>query len=409
MSLRIERSDRPFVSTSISGQQQAFQAALQRAASARPASLPAYVPEEPSTEAELIELLRSEIVMERNPEANEMGGAMALNQVMPFLEKQRPAERQATVLRLLEAFPKGGTSDATDTREAWVRNGIEYAATLAGLATDPAEAQRREGEEAFATQLFSRGNRLEYHPDETDDSAGAMADDIRAFLDETTRGGESASASKWGVLNRLYERDWVDAGPVMQAIEQVAAEDFGRELEPTSHKGAGTHAAAEAIHARAAAMGGYSETQEYGIPNQQFYDLAIGARYASPAAQQELAQKLSEERFALSSLSRFVTMPLDDPRRSLHEGGLEMFRRLEWLTRDMEGPLAAQVVGQSLNEMESLGGLPDPIDFTGWKGDSESFEGSALGNLHAVVNRIEGTTDGDAVITRMRDHGMIPD
>ncbi|MGK9235364.1 hypothetical protein KXS07_27185 [Inquilinus limosus] len=406
MSLRIERSDRPIVRTSISApQQQAFQAALQRAASARPASLSTYLPDEPSTETELVELLRSEIVAGQNPEANEMGGAMALNQVMPFLEKQPPAERQATVLRLLEAFPEGGTSDTTDAREAWVRNGIEYAAALSGLATDPAEAERREGEEAFATQLRSRGNRLEYHADETDDSAGAMAEDIRAFLDETTRG---ASVTKGEVLNRLYERDWVDAGPVMQAIEQVAAEG-GVELEPTSHKGAGTHAAAQAIYARAAAMGGYSETQEYGIPNQQFYDLAIGARYASSAAQQELAQKLSDEPLALSSLSQFVTMPLEDRDRSLHEGGLEMFRRLEWLTKDMDGPLAAQVVGQSLNVMESIGGLPDPIDFTGWKGDMESFEGSALDNLHAVVNRIEGTTDGDAVIARMRNHGMIPD
>ncbi|HEY9347088.1 MAG TPA: hypothetical protein VIQ53_17345, partial [Inquilinus sp.] len=384
-------------------QQVSFQAALQRAAAPAPAPGGG-----PQTVEQLIEKLRGDIVDGVEPQANEMRGAMALDQVMTFLDRQPPAERQAAMLRLAEAFPKD--AGAENPRSAWVTNGIDYAAALSDLATDPAEAKRREGEETFASGIYDRGNRLMYHPDETDDSQGALAKDIRAFLDQTTRGaGEDASGMKWQVLNRLYERDWVDAGPVMGAIEQVAAEDFGQELLPTSHQGAGTHAAAQAIYGRAAAMGGYSETQAYGIPNQQFYDLAIGARHASGAAQQELAQKLSDEPLRLSSLSQFVTLPFADDRHSMQENGLEMFRRLEWLTRDMDGSLAAQVVNQSLDEMQSSGGLPDPIDFNDWKGDGESWGDSALWNLQAVANRIEGTSAGDAVRARMRDYGMIGD
>jgi hypothetical protein len=405
MTFSIERAGRPVLGSRVQDRQvpqgASFQAALQRAAA--PVSAPG---DESQTVEQLIEKLRGDIVDGVEPQANEMRGAMALDQVMTFLDRQPPAERQAAMLRLAEAFPQ----DAPEDRAAWVRNGIDYAAALSDLATDPAEAKRREGEETFASGIYDRGNRLMYHPDEAGDSQAALSKDIRAFLDETSRGaGEDASGMKWQVLNRLYERDWVDAAPVMGAIEEVAAKDFGQELLPTMHRGAGTHAAAQAIYGRAAAMGGYSETQAYGVPNQQFYDLAIGARHASDAAQQELAQKLSDEPLALSSLSQFVTLPFADDRHSMQENGLEMFRRLEWLTRDTEGSLAAQVVNQSLDEMQSSGGLPDPIDFNDWQGDGESWEGSALANLNAVATRIEGTAAGDAVRARMRDYGMIGD
>lgn len=422
MTFSIERAGRPVFGSRVQApdrqiSSQAFQTALQRAASSPPASQPT---DEPQTEAQLIDRLHRDIVTDYQPEADEMQGAMVLDQVKPFLDRQPPEQRQATVLRLLEAFetPKGhipGEEAATyyDIRQryGWVRDGIEFAATLSGLATDPAEAQRREGEEAFASKLYDRGNTLEYHPDETQDSQQAMAADIRAFLDETTHGTDSkyVSDQKWTVLNRLYERDWVDAGPVMGAIEQVAAQDFGRELLPTMHRGAGTHAAVSAISSRAGIMGGNPEREALGIANPQFYNLAIGARHASGATQLELADTLSNERVPFSDVTQFITMPLLDERNSLQENGLEMFRRLEWMTRDMEGPLAAQVVGKTLDEMQSTGGLPDKIDFNDWQADGESWEGSALANLDAVATRIEGTAEGDAVLARMREYGMIRD
>jgi len=421
MTFSIERAGRPVFGGRVQDRQvsqgTSFQAALQRAASSSPAPPPT---DEPQTEQQLIARLQRDIVTDYQPEADEMQGAMVLDQVKPFLDRQPPEQRQATVLRLLEAFetPEGhipGEEAATyyDIRQryGWVRDGIASAATLSGLATTPAEAQRREGEEAFASKLYDRGNKLEYHPDQAQDSQGAMAADIRTFLDETTRGADSEYASdmKWTVLNRLYERDWVDAGPVMGAIEQVAAQDFGKELLPTMHRGAGTHAAVEAIRNRAGIMGGDPEREALGIANPQFYSLAIGARHASAATQLELADTLSHERVPFSDVTQFVTMPLQDSRHSLQENGLEMFRRLEWLTRDMEGPLAAQVVGKTLDEMQSTGGLPDKIDFNDWKGDGESWEGSALANLNAVADRIKGTTAGDAVLDRMRGYGMIRD
>jgi hypothetical protein len=423
MTFSIERAGRPVFGSRVqapdrqASQGASFQAALQRAASSPPASQPT---DEPQTEAQLIDRLHRDMVTDYQPEADELQGAMVLDQVKPFLDRQPPEQRQATVLRLLEAFetPEGhipGEEAATyyniRQRYAWVRDGIGYAATLSGLATDPAEAQRREGEEAFASTLHDRGNTLEYHPDETQDSPEAMAADIRTFLDETTRGtdGKYVSDQKWTVLNRLYERDWVDAGPVMGAIEQVAAQDFGRELLPTMHRGAGTHAAANAISNRAGIMGGNPEWEAVGIANPQFYSLAIGARHASSAAQLELANTLSGERFPFTDVTQFITMPLLDERNSLQENGLEMFRRLEWMTRDMEGPLAAQVVGKTLDEMQSTGGLPDKIDFNNWQADGESWEGSALANLNAVATRIKGTADGVAVLARLREFGMIRD
>ncbi len=423
MTFSIERAGRPVIGSRVQApdrqvpQGASFQAALQRASSSSPASQPS---DEPQTEEQLIERLHRDIVTDYQPEADEMQGAMVLDQVKPFLDRLPPDQRQATVLRLLKAFetPEGhipGEKAATtyDIRQryAWVRDGIGYAATLSGLATDPAEAQRREGEEAFASKLYDRGNKLEYRPDETQDSQAAMATDIRAFLDETTRGaeGKAATEMKWTVLNRLYERDWVDAGPVMGAIEQVAAQDFGRELLPTMHRGAGTHAAAEAIRNRAGIMGGDPDREALGIANPQFYSLAIGARHASRAAQLELADTLSGERVPFSDVTQFITMPLLDKRNSLQENGLEMFRRLEWMTRDMEGPLAAQVVGKTLDEMQSTGGLPDPIDFNHWQADHESWGGSLLADVNAVADRIKGTSAGDAVLARMRGYGMIRD
>lgn len=425
MTFSIERAGRPVLGGRVQApdrqvaQGTSFRAALQRAASS-PSTASAQSIDVPQTEAQLVDRLHRDMVTDYQPEADEMQGAMVLDQVKPFLDRLPPDQRQATVLRLLEAFetPEGhipGEEAATyyDIRQryAWVQDGIEFAATLSGLATDPAEAQRREGEEAFASKLYDRGNALEYHPDETQDSQAAMAADIRAFLDETTRGTDARYASdrKWTVLNRLYERDWVDAGPVMGAIEQVAAQDFGKELLPTMHRGAGTHAAADAIRNRAGIMGGDPEREALGIANPQFYTLAIGARHASGATQLELADTLSDEPRPFPDITQFVTLPLLDRRNSLQENGLEMFRRLEWMTRDMEGPLVAQVVGKTLDEMQSTGGLPDKIDFNNWQADGESWEGSALADLNAVAARIRGTAEGDAVLERMRGYGMIRD
>ncbi len=409
MTFNIERAGRPVFGSKVqapdrlASQQVSFQAALQRAAA--PASAPG---DGPQTVEQLIEKLRGDIVDGVEPQADEMRGAMALDQVMTFLDRQPPAERQAAMLRLAEAFPKD--AGAENPRSAWVTNGIDYAAALSDLATDPAEAKRREGEETFASGIYDRGNRLMYHPDETDDSQGALAKDIRAFLDQTTRGaGEDASGMKWQVLNRLYERDWVDAGPVMGAIEQVAAEDFGQELLPTSHQGAGTHAAAQAIYGRAAAMGGYSETQAYGILEPAI--LRPGAR--RPARFGRGAAGAGAEAVRRAS-GAVVAQPVRHPavrRRPPLDAGE---RAGDVPASRMADPGHGRVAGGAGRQPEpgrdaELGGPARSDRLQRLEGRRESWGDSALWNLQAVANRIEGTSAGDAVRVRMRDYGMIGD
>ena len=366
--------------------QAAFLAAVQKTASNPAAS---------REEVDLIAKLRSDIMDTRAPEKR---WDLVLEQVKPFLDGQPPSERQATVQRLLDAFkaPPGGAPGTTsaELRSSWVRQGIEGAAALLGLTTDPAEMARREQEEQFAASIFARGNRLEHHPDEAGDDPAAIAKDIRAFLGGPAGGGPGAE-KKWTVLNRLYERDWVDAGPVMVAIEKIAAEDFHRELVPSQHRGPGAYEAAQSIYDKATPQGGRDIDKETrGIPNQQYQDLKIRSQHASPEVQAKLAEMLSKPHRSLSTVSAFVALPLRVGGGSPEDGASKMFSRLEELTRDMGRPLATQVVDQAVTELEEKGGLPEKLDLKG-------------GAVATIIERIKGTKAGKDVIDRMEKRGIV--
>lgn len=417
MSFNIERTQRPVFNAKATAaerqtSQAAFLAAMQRAAPATSVSSFSRAVDEPLTEAQLIEKLRSGMLEDQaaNARAVRMRWALVLDDVRPFLRQQSRAARRAAMLRLLSAFgmevdDAAGDQEFANEKLAWIRQGIEYAAILSGVAIDPAEARRREGEESFAAEIRHRG--LMGGLDGGRDDPRSIAGDIRAFLDETMGGaGEGAAARKWMVLNRLYQRDWTDAAPTMAAIETVAAEDFDRGLDPTLHLGPEAHAAAHLIGAKAAVPGHAPDLEAIGIPNQQFYDLMIGARHASAAVQRELAHMLSQDRLVLSAISHYVVVPLRDGDRPLQENGLEMIGRLEWLTRDMDGGLAAQVVAQILDEMARVGGAAQALDFTGVDEGGNAAEGSALNGLQAMVKRIEDAGGSRDLIDRMRGYGF---
>ena len=404
MSFTVDRGHKPMLGAKAVGLEQkgsptAFLDAIQKAAPA-----PAAPRQAPSdAEAQLIGKLRHGVTEDESRKRWDL----VLDEVKPFLDGQPPSERQATVQRLLDAFkePPGGAPGTTsaELRSSWVRQGIEGAAALLGLTTDPAEMARREQEEQFAASIFARGNRLEHHPDEAGDDPAAIAKDIRAFLGGPAGGGPGAE-KKWTVLNRLYERDWVDAGPVMVAIEKIAAEDFHRELVPSQHRGPGAYEAAQSIYSRAVLQEGRNIALEKdGIPNQQYLDLKKGSRHASPEVQLKLAQMVSQSHWSIRAVSAFVTMPLSGDAKKLQENGLEVFRRLEDLTKDMAGPLATEVVDQALTEMKSIDGLPKPLNFAKFE------EGSVAerNKVRAVVDRIAGTPAGTAVVDRMRELGIL--
>lgn len=405
-------------------------------------------------EKKLIEALSKDVVQNQDPMADKMTRALVLDRVKSFLDPLSPAEGQAAVLRLLQAFQKPASAAHPETpeekdrrfsamvRTISVREGIQYAATLSGLAITSEEATRRVGEEQFAASIYARGNHLMYRPDEPrpddvrqdkprpgkpspnkpKDSPEEIAKDIRSFLDRTATGRtpKDVADKKWEVLNRLYEREWTDATPVMAAIERIAKDDFHQGLRWTLHQGAGTHAAVDAIETKANDPAKSRAWEDPLVPNQQFYDLQVGARRASVAVQRELEQVLSDQsrspgasRTGLPEVGDFVTRPLTDKSRSLQKNGLEMFGHLDRLTQGMDGPLAAQVVQQSLDMMKHIDGLPEKPDFQGFKGGGVSGTDDRdmrnLASLHAVISRIKGTAAGNALITRMHDYGIPTD
>lgn len=463
MVFNVDRAYRPFSGVKAEapnqgGAEKAFKAAAEKVASPDPNLVPPpnLSPKEyrareypvlsprdrPKTEAELIQRLRQDVRQPAHYETRPTRGALSLELVKPFLDRLPASERQATVLRLLEAFPSPASSkspfanpdagDETDpsARTGWIREGIASAAALSGLATDPAGVATEE----FATKLYDRANKLLYRPEESSgDSTEKIAADIRAFLADKTAGSapEDGKKTQWDLLNRLYDRDWgPDAAPAQAAIEAVA-KDFQQDLapadrralahdpdarvppdslRPSTHQEPGTNAAVDQVYdlirKEDASQQGYWSV----VGNQQYYDLQIGAAHMSPTAQQKLAEKLAANPGALDGVSRHVLQALgpwedelNEDRTSLQEKGVLMFARLDYLTAGMEGPLAGVVVKHTLEMMERDGTLKQPVDFKNFKHDNTTYANSDP-QVWALVNRLKGTPAGDAAIQLMQKH-----
>lgn len=440
----VDRAYKPFsgAATEAPGSQasqKAFRAALQKA---DPPSPPPQF-QGAATEADLIETLRTNVEQSdpaRDGNLLEMQLFRAVDYVKPFLDRQPKEQQQEIVLRLMQAFQKPADKPET-ARTDWVLSGIDIAAALSGLTTDPAEAERRKGEETFAASIYQRGNTLMYQPENSGgDNQQKIEADIRAYLEEVTarflpqtkdrhlRGYQADSQPpdtdryKKLVLNRLYEREWTDAAPVQAAIETIAKEDFPSSnpqeptLKPTLHQGAGTHDAARAMFSqiirgrdlssekepsKLAAERGDHLAQTRGYPDYQSHALTTSARYASPAVQREVTEAVSGSG-GLSPFeyaSDYVMQPLSFKGRSPQDKGLDIFSRLEWITRDMKEPLAAETVKQVLREANWHADARE-FDFKDLKGKTADD----LRNLREVIKRVKGTAAGDWAINWMREH-----
>jgi hypothetical protein len=285
-----------------------------------------------------------------------------------------PSEaRQAAALRLSQA-------DWVDAGPAGMA--VSQAVEDAGLESDPVEA--------FASELYDRGNALEYadpsaavdHSRETT----ALASDIETFL-QTLPENERAEA-----LQNLYDRDWRDAGPAELAIEQAATAS-GIELKKTGHNGPAVEAQIRSIVDNAKASSSDEQAQ--------FHAFAESYGNASPEVQQALLDTGYASDF-IGSMADYATEPLGDfdPAQDLQAKPYESFLRLDGMTEGVAPELAAELVSAAMPEIERANTLYQ---------EQTGYPMLGVGGVEAmlkIADRIEGTPLGDSVIERWAEIGF---
>lgn len=296
-----------------------------------------------------------------------------------------------------------------------------------------------EGEEGFADNLYERGNTLEYADDPSaidyDAETSEIASDIQAYIEPLP------PDAREGALQRLYDRDWVDAGPTQAAIEQ-AAESTGITLAESAHTGPETEAAARDIIADAQA-----ETD----PSEALRVLEEGYASASPAVQTALDRSSEVSGIADRAAENLVSqIDQDDPAQALQDletayenapsdrvrnaldssdtvqeiidnaadwaaeplngdldeempGALtrQTMERLETLTEDLDPEIAAEVVDAMTSRFEEA---QQHFRDEGYAGLELHQNGTTA--LLTVLDRVEGTTKGDAAAQQFAEMGL---
>ncbi|EPC00546.1 hypothetical protein L861_06285 [Litchfieldella anticariensis FP35 = DSM 16096] len=309
-------------------------------------------------------------------------------------------------------------------------------------ATSPRNAQGvPEGEADFVQGLREQGNDLEYAdaPASVDYDAeiGELASDVQAYVEALPEDDRQAA------LQRIYDHDWVDAGPAQMAIEQ-AAEDAGIELDETSHAGPEAEAEAREIIA---------DAQAEADPDDALQLLEERYDAASPAVQAALDRSNGTREIAENAASDFMTdaQAADDPIEALRlyeegyatspqrvqealdrssdaqdiidnaaewaaeplEGELEgvenpnpqqrmlaTIQRLDQLTEGRGPELTAEVVDALIPELEAAN-----------NGSLQEYGGAMVGPngtqlLIPILDRIDGTTTGEIATDQLAQ--MLP-
>lgn len=304
--------------------------------------------------------------------------------VADYLTALPPEARQDAALRLAQ-------TDWVDAGPAGIA--VEKAVTEAGLESDPVEA--------FAGELYDRGNALEYaDPSVQIDQSreiSALAGEIGTFL-ETLPEKDRTDA-----LQNLFDRDWTDAGPAQMAIEQAAAAT-GITLKSSGHNGPELEAQVRSAVDRAKTS---SEDGEL-----QFRAFAETYADASP----ELRKALLDTGYGgdfIREMADYATQPLGDydPAVHLQSKPYETFLRLDAMTAElptgqedkteaMPPELAAALVSASMPDIERANALH--MQDTG----SPMLGHGGVESLLKLAQRIEGTPLGDAAIERFADMGF---
>lgn len=246
-----------------------------------------------------------------------------------------------------------------------------------------------EGEAGFLQNLRERGNALEYaeDPSAVDHEAeiSFLAADINAYI-EALPVGERQEA-----LQRLFDHDWVDAGPAQMAIEE-AAEMAGIELAESAHTGPESETAARTIIAAAQAESDHGEA---------LHVLSEGYADASPQVQSALYQS-SEVMAILLDAAAWAAEPLMselDDSESPQQLTREAMERLDGLTEGLDPEIAADVVNAMIPRLEDA--QDHLLDYGGVQTGPEGMT-----RLMTVLDRIADTQTGQTATERLAEMGF---
>lgn len=290
------------------------------------------------------------------------------------------------------------------------------------------------GEEGFTQSLRERGNQLEYADDpsaiDVDAEVGQIASDIDAYLAALPANERQAA------LQRLYDHDWVDAGPAQMAIEQ-AAENNDIELLDTSHNGPDIESEARDIIADANAANDPDEAlrileaayDEASPAVQAALDRSSGAQEIAAAAGADIvadaqaeddpaeALRIYQEGYAdapervqsaldesddvqalIDDATHWAAEPLDEKAEGVQTPQLHMLetmQRLDQLTEGVDPALAAEVMDGMIAMFEAA----NDEHLADYGGLIMGPNGTQL--LLSILERIDGTTAGDSATEQL--------
>ncbi|MCX2698454.1 LysM peptidoglycan-binding domain-containing protein [Ochrobactrum chromiisoli] len=293
--------------------------------------------------------------------------------VAAYLDALPPEARQDAAIRLSQ-------KDWTDAGPAGIA--VEDVVTAAGLHEDPVNA--------FADELYQRGNALEYADPSADVDHSlettALSEDIEGFLNSLPE-GERREA-----LQNLYDRSWTDAGPAQIAIEETAR-STGIKLSPTGHNGPEIESEVRAVVDNATAETGEAEAQ--------FSTFVDGYNKASPEVQNALLRQGYADEF-MTSMADYATEPMHDydPATSEQQKPYQTFLRLEAMTENTPPEVAADLVTTAMPEIDRVNTLYQ---------EQSGYPMLGYGGVESmlkVAERIEGTPQGDHVIEQWAEMGF---
>lgn len=292
------------------------------------------------------------------------------------------------------------------------------------------------GEDDFIDGLRERGNDLEYADDpaavDYDVEIDAISQDIERYL------AALPADERQAALQRLYDHDWVDAGPAQMAIEQ-AAQHSGLALQPSRHTGPESETEAREIIAEArehsdpqaaldvleerydnassavrAALDRSSDTREIAaeagagiIADARAEDDPADAlrtyeagRADAPERVQNALDRSSDAQAIIDDAAAWAAEPLDGelegadtPQRRT----LETIERLDALTEGLGSELASEVVEAVADELEAA----NQGDLQDYGGAMAGPNGTAM--LMETLDRIAGTEAGDRAANRLAE------
>ncbi|MFM9272194.1 LysM peptidoglycan-binding domain-containing protein [Halomonas elongata] len=289
-----------------------------------------------------------------------------------------------------------------------------------------------DGEAGFVRSLREQGNALEYADDPSMVDYAAETDqltsDIQAYVEALPPSERQAG------LQRLYDHDWVDAGPAQMAIERTA-EEMGVGLESTSHAGPEIEEQARKIIANA---------QAESDPDRVLRILEEGYDSASPAVQAAL-DRSDDARAIAENTADFLdeAQTAEDPAEALRiyqegydnapervQNALDLSRDAQaiiddataWAAEPLEGELDGVETPQqrmliasqrldTLTEGRGPRSTAEVMDamlphFDAASTRFQEYGGLIVGpsgtqQLIPILDRIDGTDTGDATIQRL--------